>query len=59
MNFLIETKKLRMVNHLLMKFKYNSSQSGEIWRILEIFIGNFIFLEKGKIWLKRIKMLTG
>jgi len=48
-----------MVNHLLMKFKYNSSQSREIWRILEIFIGNFIFLEKGKRWLKRIKMQSG
>ena len=35
-----------MVNHLLTKFKYNSSQSREIWRNLERIIGNFDYLRK-------------
>ena len=35
-----------MVNHLLMKFKYNSSQSREIWRNLERIIGNLDYLRK-------------
>ena len=43
-----------MVNHLLMKFKYNSSQSREIWRNLATFIGN---LEKGKIC-QRVKIVV-
>jgi hypothetical protein len=35
-----------MVNHLLMKFKYNSSKSREIWRNLARIIGNLKHLQK-------------